>query len=250
MENYPKLSVVIPCFNESDNVTTVIHELQNIVKNYPYPMEVIVVDGNSSDGTPDRLTEVFADLDSDIFKLVLLTQRGGYGADIMHGLAQATGDVLSWTHADLQTDIIDIIKAYELYLQKNTDNDKVFIKGIRKNRRLLEKLFSMGMEIVTYFVLNTYLSDINAQPKMFSREFYQTYLLNNPPNDFSLDLFAMYNAKINGYTIYELPVIFKPRIHGEAKGGGGGWKMRINLIKRTFKYIIKTRQNLINKQNK
>ena len=70
------------------------------------------------------------------------------------------------------------------------------------------------------------------------------HLKKDYPLDFSLDLYALYQAKANGYEIKTLPVYFKKRLYGEAKGGGGGWKSRMQLIKRTFKYIFKLKAQL------
>ncbi len=241
-----KLSLAIPCFNESKNIQIVLDQLSEISKNSDIDLEVIVIDGGSTDNTQAELKLRFQDLPGENFKLVLRETRGGYGNDIMEALSHASGDVLSWTHADLQTDPSDVVKAYDLY-KKNAqgEDSKVFVKGVRKNRRLLEAFFSFGMELVSWLALRVYLTDINAQPKMFSRKFYEKYLKEGHPGDFSLDLYALYLAKINGYKIYTLPVYFKKRIHGEAKGGGGGWKMRINLIKRTFRYIFKLRRKVL-----
>ena len=49
------------------------------------------------------------------------------------------------------------------------------------------------------------------------------------------------NAHRKGFKIKEIPVFFKDRIHGEAKGGGS-LKGKINLVMRTFKYILKLRK--------
>lgn len=239
MSNAKKISVVIPCFNESKNVPLVIQKFQQIINNSYENIEVIVVDGCSTDNTPEVLTNCFKNLDSKHFKLVLMSKRNGYGYDIVHGLSHATGDILSWTHADLQTDPNDIIKAYELYEDSKKESDKVFVKGNRKNRSVLGNVFTFGMQIVTFFMLKVYLSDINAQPKLFDRDFYNKFIKKNAPNDFSLDLHAMYMAKTNGYKIQTFPVYFAKRLHGEAKGGDGSWENRINLVKRTFKYIKK-----------
>jgi hypothetical protein len=78
---------------------------------------------------------------------------------------------------------------------------------------------------------------------MFSRKFYEEYLNENAPWDFSLDLYLLYWAKKKN-TIYEIPVYFNKRMHGEAKGGGS-FKTRIKLIKRTFKYIFELRKKII-----
>lgn len=239
------LSVAIPCFNESQNIKIVLDQLKTISNEVAFNLEVVVIDGGSTDETPSELKKIFKNLPSDKFKLILKNQRGGYGNDIMEAVGACQGKVLSWTHADLQTDPIDIIRAYELFLSCKRQNlHQVFIKGERKNRRLIEAFFSFGMQIISWFALKVYLSDINAQPKLFSRDFYQDHLKMGHPNDFSLDLYALYQAKTNGYQIKTLPVFFKKRIHGEAKGGGGGWKMRINLIKRTFKYIFKLKNQV------
>ncbi len=238
-----KLSIVIPCFNESKNISVVLKKLDEILKNR-FDVEVIIIDGASTDKTPETLKKTFQKLNSKKFKLILMKKRNGYGHDIMHGLSQAQGDVLAWTHADMQTDPLDVIKSFEIYLGKTGKGEKIFVKGNRKNRRFTEFFFTFGMQIMVWIILGKYLSDINAQPKLFSREFHDKYLKKGYPADFSIDLHAFYQAKTKGYKIKTLPVYFSKRLHGEAKGGGGSWKTRIQLIKRTFIYIIKLKRNL------
>ena len=243
MTHSPKLSIVIPCFNESKNISIVLGKFDKILKEKDYNAEIIIVDGGSTDETSKILKRDFQILDPQKFKLILMSQPGGYGYDIMKGLSQSCGDIMSWTHADLQTDPYDVIRAFNFYLEKTKNNEKIFIKGKRKNRRLSEVFFTFGMQIVAWLILRKRLDDINAQPKLFARSFYNNYLKENPPSDFSLDLYALYQAKTNGYTIMNIPVYFAKRIYGEAKGGGGGWRNRIRLIKRTFKYILKLKRN-------
>ncbi len=86
-------------------------------------------------------------------------------------------------------------------------------------------------------MLGTKLNDINAQPKMFHRAFLQ--LADNAPDDFSLDLYFYCMAVKNKMKILDLPVSFKDRLYGDAKGGGGSsiWT-RIIVINRTLKYIL------------
>ena len=92
------------------------------------------------------------------------------------------------------------------------------------------------MQYYASLILGVALNDINAQPKLFSREFYNNYILGQAPHDFSLDLYALYCAQKNDYTILTIPVVFSDRIYGEAKGGGS-LKTKYKLIKRTFAYI-------------
>ena len=86
-------------------------------------------------------------------------------------------------------------------------------------------------------------NEINAQPKIFPKTFLN--YLKGYPKDFSLDLYFLVMAKINGYRIISHDVIMKKRLYGQAKGGGS-LKGKIKLIKRTFIYIIKLRIKLWN----
>ena len=229
------LSLIIPCYNEKKNINPLLKSLKELSKSVYFPFEVILVDGNSDDGTSELLKEEFLSLDPKNFSLILLQSRNGYGFDILQGLKKAKHQILAWTHADLQTDVKDVEKAYDKLI--SSKRNRVIIKGNRKKRNIVDLILTFGMQIIAFFYLKTYLKDINAQPKVFRREFYENFLKKNAPNDFSLDLFTLYIAKKNKYLIKSIPVFFKNRIHGKAKGGGGSWKNRFNLIKRTFKYI-------------
>ena len=153
----------------------------------------------------------------------------------MTGIKEALGDVIAWTHADLQTDPTDVINAYSDFTE-NSDYEKCILKGKRVGRNPFDAFFTFGMGILSSFLMGVKLNDINAQPKMFHRSFLEK--ITDAPNDFSLDLYLLYQAKKNGFNIIEYPVNFGKRLHGEAKGGGtlkGKW----NLIKRTWTYMKK-----------
>jgi len=85
------------------------------------------------------------------------------------------------------------------------------------------------------------LSDINAQPKLFSKVFKKD-ILNNYPNDFSLDLFLLLRAHKKNLTIVEYPVTLYERKKEKAKGGGT-LLGKIKLIVRTIKFIYKLKFN-------
>ena len=158
----------------------------------------------------------------------------------MEGVRIARGEVIAWTHADLQTDPGDVLEAYELY-KIHSDYPKCILKGRRVGRNIIDTIFTSGMSVIATLLLRSRLSDINAQPKMFHRSFLEK--LNETPLDFSLDLYFLFKAKVNDYPILEHPVRFGKRLHGEAKGGGtikGKWK----LIKRTWSYMINLKKSL------
>ncbi|WP_176086407.1 glycosyltransferase family 2 protein [Martelella sp. HB161492] len=233
-----KLAIIIPSYNESQNIPLIVSRLRETIGQRS-DVEVILVDNGSTDNSQQVLA---AELnEKDFIRSIHVPVNQGYGYGILSGLAASDADVLAWTHADMQTDPYDVIKAFDL-LSAQADA-KIIVKGKRQNRKKLEEFFTFGMQLVASMVLGVHLSDVNAQPKVFTRPFYETFVKERAPHDFSLDLFLLYQAVTNGYKILEVPVFFAERRFGEAKGGGN-WKTRIKLIRRTFAYIFEFRDSL------
>lgn len=83
--------------------------------------------------------------------------------------------------------------------------------------------------------------DINAQPNIFHRSFFES--LHNTPKDFSLDLYFLYMAKKRGLNVIRFDVLFPERVHGESSWNTGflsKWK----FIKRTIDFSIKLKKEL------
>ena len=232
--------MVIPAYNEEKNIPLIFSRLRETFGNRA-DVEVVLVNNGSTDSSADIIAAEMKKPGTGFFKVTHVPVNQGYGYGILQGLNDAGGDVLAWTHADMQTDPVDVLRAFDLYA--SASDERVIVKGKRKNRRLLETIFTFGMQLVASIALKTALDDINAQPKLFSRAFYETYIKKSAPHDFSLDLYLLYRARKVGYPVLEVPVVFAKRLHGEAKGGGS-WKTRIKLIKRTFHYIFELRKKL------
>lgn len=99
------------------------------------------------------------------------------------------------------------------------------------------------MGLLASIVLGTRLTEVNAQPKLFSKAFFEQFE-KQAPNDFSLDLYFLFKAKRHG-SIVDFPVFFSKRVAGEAKGGSGSsFKTRWKLIKRSFKYIFELKKQV------
>ena len=229
-----KISIVIPCFNEDLSLKKLVN---NCLENINNDVEIILVDNGSTDKTFNSLLSL--NLPSNIIP-VRVEENKGYGNGILYGLNLAKGEVLSWTHADLQTDISDVLRGFTRF-ENELKSKKCMVKGERKNRNLLDFLFTFIMGIYSSIILNKWMYDINAQPKIFHRSFLNEF--DNPPLDFSLDLFLIYFFKSKNIEVKSFPVLFNKRKYGEAKGGGS-FKGKINLIIRTLKYIHKLKRNL------
>ena len=234
--NIPKLSIIIPCYNEVGNIPSLFQKLRTFQNR---DIEIILVNNGSTDETSAVLSKELDDKSS-IIKSVSIKENIGYGHGIMTGVRFSQGQIISWTHADLQTDPLDVVNAFSTYIN-NPDYKKCILKGRRIGRNLFDVFFTFWMGVLSTILMRVKLTDINAQPKMFHRSFLEN--MKDVPNDFSLDLYLLYQARINNYSVIEYPVQFSKRIYGESKGGGtlkGKWK----LIKRTWTYMIKLRKKI------
>lgn len=234
------LSVVLPCYNEKDNLKALFERLDALHSSREN-LEIILVDNGSTDGSDAIFQKELNIRDQSVFKLCRVEKNIGYGFGILSGLRSAQGDVLAVTHADRQTDPMDVLRALEIY--KIAQNEQLLVKGSRKNRKPTEAIFSFAMGILASIALGTRLTEINAQPKLFSKTFFD-HIEKDAPHDFSLDLYLLYNAKKHGM-ILDFPVDFAKRVAGESKGGSGStWKVKWKLIKRSFRYILELRRQL------
>ena len=230
-----KLSIVVPCYNEEKNIPLILNRFSEVIKRDD--IEVILVNNGSTDNTESVLNELLHKYS--FAKMVKVDVNQGYGYGILQGLNSAKGDYIGWTHADMQTDPNDVIKALDIIEKENCN--KIFVKGNRKGRPLFDVFFTFGMGCFETLLMGQFLWDINAQPNIFSRELFENW--KNPPYDFALDLFALYQAKKEKYKIIRFPVIFPERIHGASHWNTGlvaKWK----FIKRTIEFSFKLKKGL------
>lgn len=226
-----KLSLVIPCFNEAKNIPIILEKCKIFDAG---TIEIIIVDNGSVDSTETVLKNLLPLYP--MCKSVRIQENLGYGGGILYGLSFATGEIIGWTHADLQTDVADVFRALKIF---ENNNHEVFVKGLRCGRPILDSFFTVWMSFFETIYLKKLLWDINAQPTLFSKKFYAQWL--NPPADFSLDLYAYYYAKKNGIPIKRLKVNFHKRIHGQSNWNIN-WKSRWKFIKRTINFTFKLKK--------
>lgn len=197
--------------------------------------EVILVENGSTDDSSEVLSAELAKRKTEKIRIVSVQENRGYGFGILAGLHEARASVLSWTHADLQTDPADLARAFALF-QKNQNS---FVKGSRKNRPLRDTLFTLGMSLLASVILRMRLFDINAQPKLFSRMFFEE-VREFAPHDLSLDLYFLAMARKKKMSIKTISVLFPDRIHGESKWAFSVASKKENIL-RTLRYIVQLR---------
>jgi glycosyltransferase involved in cell wall biosynthesis len=229
-----KLSLVIPCYNEAANLPTLMKRCAELA--VVGHVEVVLVDNGSTDNSPGVLHTLLPAHSG--CRSIRVEQNQGYGFGILSGLRASTGDVLAWTHADMQTDPMDALRGLQFFEQHGLD---IFVKGRRHGRPLGDVAFTVGMSAFETVLLKQPLWDINAQPTMFSRAFFETW--DKPPHDFSLDLYAYYQARKAGLNVHRFPVHFSERLHGTSHWNIN-WAAKRKFIKRTVDFSLQLRKSL------
>lgn len=229
-----KFSLVIPCYNEAANLPLLLERCKALGAREG--IEVILVDNGSTDNSPAVLAKLLPAYPG--CRTVRVEVNKGYGFGILAGLRAAHGQILGWTHADMQTDPQDALAGLAYFA---ADPDRVFVKGKRYGRPAMDVLFTIGMSLFETILLAKPMWDINAQPTLFSRRFFEAWIL--PPDDFALDLYAYYQACVRGLTVHRFPVRFGPRAHGISHWNVN-WAAKKKFIRRTVDFSIELKRNL------
>ena len=238
------LSLVLPCFNEEDNIIHLYDEFCQIPFSNTVP-ELIFVNNGSYDKTEKKIDDVIRfnkSKNNNIeLKKINLKNNEGYGGGIIYGLKEARGKFIGWTHADLQTPLLDFFTLYNKIKSKKL----VMGKGYRINNRGFDAIVTRMHEKCATFILGYKMEEINAQPKIFSRDLIE--LFDSMPKKWTvLDTYINYVCKVNHIEIVETNVVFRTRIYGVSKWKNN-FKTFIKHIFFNFIYLFQLRLSKIKK---
>lgn len=233
------VSIIVPCYNEAKNIPSLLNMFDKALTRND--VELIIVNNGSSDGSQKILAQLSCQYP--FLKIVDIAVNQGYGFGVMSGLRSAKGDFLGWTHADLQTDPADVIKAYDL-IQQQKIPELCYAKGDRKGRPIFDQFFTSGMSLFETLFMGKKLWDINAQPNIFHRSFFDKWQ-ENAPDDFSLDLYVLFMAQHLKLNVQRFDVFFPERIHGTSSWNDG-FSSKWKFIKRTVEFSVELKKELKN----
>ncbi|MBL8251144.1 MAG: glycosyltransferase family 2 protein [Candidatus Competibacter sp.] len=125
-----RLSLVVPLYNERDNVAPLLAGIHEALADYPDPWELIAVDDGSGDGTAARLAAE-ADRYGPHVRVLTLQRNFGQTAAMQAGIDAARGDLIATLDGDLQNDPADIPRLVERLLAERLD----LVVGWRRRRQ-------------------------------------------------------------------------------------------------------------------
>ena len=210
MEQTPYLSVIVPVYNEEENILLLHTSLTRVLRELDASYEVVYVDDGSTDGTFVQIKYLV--VSDPHARVVRLRRNFGQTAAISAGVAHSTGDNLIFMDGDLQNDPIDIPR-----LLAKLEEGYDVVSGWRKHRQdaqIRRKLPSWLANRMISRVTGVHLHDYGCTLKAYRREVFQHLRLYG-----EMHRFLPAYAALAGATIAEMEVTHHPRQFGVSKYG-------------------------------
>lgn len=208
--NTPDFSLVIPLYNEEDNVVLLQNEIRQALDGHSY--ELILVDDGSTDATAARVKRVPG------VRLIRLNTNSGQSAAVLAGIRAAQAPLVVLLDGDLQNDPADIPT-----LLQAIANGADLVCGYRKHRRdtVVKRLTSRVANFVRSRFVGDGIRDTGCSLKVFRRECVGALVPFKGVHRFIPAL-----IKSAGYRVVEVPVNHRHRQHGVSKYGLGNRALR------------------------
>lgn len=205
-----KLSLVVPCFNEAENVAPFQEAVISAFKNCGYSYEIIFIDDGSRDATLHNLKKIFTEQKCPV-KVISFSRNFGKEAGLFAGLQNASGEYITLIDADLQQRpeiVCDMVRI----LDEKPEYDIVAAYQDRRGEGKLLSFFKRSF----YSVINK-LSDVELQPdasdfRTFRRSVCDSILQLQEYHRFSKGIFAWV-----GYSTCFIPYTACERLAGTTK---------------------------------
>jgi len=211
----PALSLAIPLYDEEGNVADVATELLAVFRKAGVPLQLILVDNGSSDGT----RRVVKDLEAceEEIEGVYLDRNQGYGGGILAGMARRSVDaqVVGYMWGDGQIQASDVIRVYRRLVAEQADIAKA--RRVERIDGWRRALISKCYNALTLWMFHVTSPDTNGCPKMFTRAAWEQ--LAPSSSDWFLDPEIMIGVANRGLRLAEVDVVGKARHSGQSKVG-------------------------------
>ncbi|WP_457568011.1 glycosyltransferase family 2 protein [Desulfurobacterium sp.] len=221
MKNIKKLSIVVPLYNEEENVDELYKQIKKVLDSLPLDYEIIFVDDGSEDRTVEKLEAIA--LNDKKVKVVEFARNFGQTPAMMAGMDIADGDVIITMDGDLQNDPEDIPRL----LEKIVEGYDV-VSGWRKNRKDATISRKLPSKIANWLIGR--LTGIKIHDYGCSLKAYRSSVIKRVRLYGEMHRFipAVVSTVTSPDKIIEIPVKHHPRKYGRSKYG----------ISRTFKVIV------------
>lgn len=203
-----KLSLIIPCYNEEENIKKLYEIIIKELKDIPY--ELLFIDDGSKDNTYKIINELY-NKDPDHVKSIAFSRNFGKEAAIYAGIKNSIGEYTCIIDADLQQHpkyVLEMMK----YLDNNEDTDQVAMYVKKRKDKPLRNVFSSLYYKLINYLSDTKFSDNVSDFRMFRSDVKNAILELTEVNRFSKGIFSWV-----GFNAHTMPYEVAKREHGKTK---------------------------------
>lgn len=224
-----RLSLVLPCYNEKDNISNTIRSCRGWMDKSGIEGEIIIVNDGSTDSTGKILDSLKSELK---FKIVSFTVNQGYGAAVRAGCDEASEEFIAFMDSDGQFDPYD----FNLLIPHLNQYDIVVGRRRKRADPFMRKLNAKLFGVLGWMVLGVWVRDVNCAMKIFRRSIWNKVRPSVSTGAlFNAELF--YNLKRSGINWKQIDVSHYPRLAGTQTGAN------ISVILRMFKEVLKVKND-------
>ena len=217
------LSIILPVVNERDNLLVLIPRLRGVMAREGLDFEILVIDGGSSDGTPEAATQLGA--------RVMPERRRGYGGALETGFAAARGDYLLTLDADLSHEPDFAAKLWRAREQADIVIASRYTRGGTAYGDLTRRLLSGLLNLFMRRVLSMPVRDMSSGFRLYRREALAG--LQFEGRNFEVVEEILVKAYARGFSVFEVPFTYFPRESGSSHARL--LRFGLDLMRFTFK---------------
>jgi len=207
-----KISVVLPTYNESENVLEVTQRISKVLGDSL--LEIIFVDDNS----PDKTWKIVQDMKNPKYKLIHRIDKKGLASALGDGIKKAKGDIIVWLDCDLGIPPEDIPLLTNALANADVAVGSRYVSGGKDLRPKLRTITSILINLLAQILLGRYVRDYTSGFAAVKKKVFEKI---KPPSAGFGEYFIefIYCCGRNGFKIAEIGYVYTDRLRGQSKSG-------------------------------
>lgn len=208
-----EISVIIPTFNEAENIQRLIAEIENVCIKNDIKLEIVVVDDDSQDGTVEivkNANKLYGNI-----KVMRTIGHLGIGTAIIVGASIASYDVLVTMDADFSHPPGRIIELVKRISEVDMVVCSRYMEGGRMEAPFSRFLLSWLGNHLARFLLRSNIHDLTGGFQAVRKDVFRRVRLTSVYGEYSMELITKLQKM--GYEIVEIPFVYRFRTRGQSK---------------------------------
>ena len=217
-----KYSVLLPTYNELENLPLIIWMIDKHLSTAKVDYEVVIIDDNSPDGTLDAAKKLQALYSEEKIKILSRPGKLGLGSAYMDGLKFSSGNFVFLMDADMSHHPLHM----SAFIAKQREGDFDVVSGTRYAQGggvagwdLKRIITSRGANLLANLLLNPCVSDLTGSFRLYKRSVLQHLMKSVKGKTYVFQMEIIVRARQLDYKVAEVPIIFVDRIYGYSKLG-------------------------------